>query len=161
VTEGSLVIDKLTPLIGQVSPPGVLQVEAGAITRYADAIDDPNPLYRNVEYAKKSRYGGIIAPPGFFGWPTQGGGLETGAVMGKVLNAVFESGMMRVLDGGVEFDFYIPVRAGDTLIVYGQFVDARERTGKTGKMLFLTMEQTYLNQNGDTVAKGRATLICS
>jgi acyl dehydratase len=81
--------------------------------------------------------------------------------MGKVLNAVFESGMMRVLDGGVEFDFYIPVRAGDTLIVYGQFVDARERTGKTGKMLFLTMEQTYLNQNGDTVAKQRATLICS
>jgi hypothetical protein len=52
VTEGSLVTDKLTSLLGQISPPAVLQVEAGAIARYADAIDDPNPLYRNVEYAK-------------------------------------------------------------------------------------------------------------
>lgn len=161
MTEGSLITDKITSLIGQVSAPAVLQVEAGAITRYADAIDDPNPLYRDVEYARKSRYGEIICPPGFFGWPIKGGGLEAGAVMGKVLGAVFESGLVRILDGGVDFDFYIPVRAGDTLIVYGQFVDARERVGKSGKMLFLTMEQTYLNQNGDIVAKARNTLICS
>jgi acyl dehydratase len=161
VTEGSLVTDKITSLLGQVSPPAVLKVEAGSIARYADSIDDPNPLYRNVEYAKKSRYGDIISPPGFFGWPTQGGGLETGAAMAKVLGTVFESGLIRILDGGVELDFYIPIRAGDTLVVYGQFVDARERTGKSGKMLFLTMEQTYLNQNGDMVAKSRATLICS
>ena len=161
MTEGSLISEKITSLLGQVSPPAILKVEAGAIARYADAIDDPNPLYRNVEYAKKSSYGDIISPPGFFGWPTQGGGLETGAAMAKVLGAVFESGMMRILDGGVELDFYIPIRAGDTLVVYGQFVDARERTGKSGKMLFLTMEQTYLNQNGDMVAKSRATLICS
>lgn len=87
--------------------------------------------------------------------------MEAGALMAKVLGAVFESGMMRILDGGVEFDFYIPVRAGDTLVVYGQFIDARERVGRSGKMLFLTMEQTYLNQNGDIVAKARNTLICS
>lgn len=161
MTEGSLIPDKITSLIGQMSPPAVLKVEPGAITRYADAIDDPNPLYRDVEYARKSRYGEIICPPGFFGWPIKGGGLEAGALMAKVLGAVFESGMMRILDGGVEFDFYIPVRAGDTLVVYGQFIDARERVGKSGKMLFLTMEQTYLNQNGDIVAKARNTLICS
>jgi len=152
---------EVAELIGQSLGTRIFEVEKGAIRKFADAVDDRNPLYWDEEYARSSRYGSIIAPPGFFGWPTQGGGLETGAVMAKVLNAVFESGMMRVLDGGIEFDFYIPVRAGDTLIVYGQFVDARERTGKTGKMLFLTMEQTYLNQNGDMVAKGRATLICS
>lgn len=161
MTEGSLIPDKITSLIGQMSPPAVLKVEPGAITRYADAIDDPNPLYRDVEYARKSRYGEIICPPGFLGWPIKGGGLEAGALMAKVLGAVFESGMMRILDGGVEFDFYIPVRAGDTLVVYGQFIDARERVGRSGKMLFLTMEQTYLNQNGDIVAKARNTLICS
>ena len=161
MTEGSLITDKITSLIGQVSAPAVLQVEAGAITRYADAIDDPNPLYRDVEHARKSRYGEIICPPGFFGWPIKGGGLEAGELMGKVLGAVFESGLMRVLDGGVDFDFYLPVRAGDTLVVYGKFVDAREREGRSGKMLFLTLEQTYLNQNGDMVAKARNTLICS
>jgi acyl dehydratase len=161
VTEGSLITDKITSLIGQVSAPAVLQVEAGSITRYADAIDDPNPLYRDVEYARESRYGNIICPPGFFGWPIKGGGLEAGEVMAKVLGAVFESGLVRILDGGVEFDFYIPIRAGDTLIVYGKFADVRERVGKSGKMLFLTMEQTYLNQNGDMVAKARSTIIAS
>lgn len=161
MTEGSLITDKITSLIGQVSAPAVLKVEAGSITRYADAIEDPNPLYRDVEYARKSRYGNIICPPGFFGWPIKGGGLEAGEVMAKVLGAVFESGLVRILDGGVEFDFYIPIRAGDTLIVYGKFADVRERVGKSGKMLFLTMEQTYLNQNGDTVAKARLTIIAS
>jgi acyl dehydratase len=161
LTEGSLISEKITSMLGQVSPPAVLKVEAGAITRYADAIDDPNPLYRDVEYARNSRYGEIICPPGFFGWPIKGGGLEAGELMGKVLGAVFESGMMRILDGGVDYDFYLPVRAGDTLVVYGKFADARERVGQSGKMLFLTMEQTYLNQNGDMVAKQRSTLICS
>lgn len=161
MTEGSLITDKITSLIGQVSAPAVLKVEAGSITRYADAIEDPNPLYRDVEYARKSRYGNIICPPGFFGWPIKGGGLEAGEVMAKVLGAVFESGLVRILDGGVEFDFYIPIRAGDTLVVYGKFADVRERVGKSGKMLFLTMEQTYLNQNGDTVAKARLTIIAS
>ena len=161
MTEGSLITDKITSMLGQVSPPAVLQVERGSITRYANAIEDPNPLYCDVEYARKSRYGEIISPPGFFGWPIRGGGLEAGELMGKVLGAVFESGLVRILDGGVEFDFYLPIRAGDTLVVYGKFVDAREREGRSGKMLFLTMEQTYLNQNGDMVAKARNTIICS
>jgi acyl dehydratase len=161
VTEGSLISEKITSMLGQVSAPAVLKVEEGSIIRYADAIDDPNPLYHDVEYARDGRYGAIICPPGFFGWPAKGGGMEAGELMGKVLGAVFESGMVRILDGGVDYDFYLPVRAGDTLVVYGKFADARERVGKSGKMLFLTMEQTYLNQNGDMVAKQRATLICS
>ena len=33
------------------------------IKRLVDAIGDTNPLYRDPEYAKKTRYGGIIAPP--------------------------------------------------------------------------------------------------
>jgi len=33
------------------------------IRRFAQAIDDPNPLYYDEEYAKKTIYKGIIAPP--------------------------------------------------------------------------------------------------
>ena len=44
-----------------------MEVEKGAIKKYADAVDDHNPLYWDDEYAKNSRYGSIIAPPGFFG----------------------------------------------------------------------------------------------
>ena len=35
------------------------------IRKYVNGIGDINPLYRDKEYAAKSRYGGIIAPPAF------------------------------------------------------------------------------------------------
>ncbi len=38
-----------------------------AIQQFCDAIGDFNPLYRNRDYVKNSRYGGIIAPPQFLG----------------------------------------------------------------------------------------------
>ena len=157
--EGSVVMDELRKLIGTITPPGINEVERGAIRRYAEAVGDPNPLYSDVEYAKNSKYGEIICPPGFFGWPAK---VSTGAMeaMAPVLEAVFKAGLFRILDAGVEYDFLLPVRAGDTLAWYIKFVDAKERTGKEGgRMVFLTMEITYINQNGDLVAKRRQTFI--
>jgi acyl dehydratase len=160
MAEGSKMTDSIKALIGVWAEPVVLEVERGAIARYADAIEDPNPLYRDEEYAKNSKYGGIIAPPGFFGWPVGGGDIEAG--MGRVVGAVAESGMLRILDGGIELNFYIPVRAGDTLVTYGRLADAREKETKSqGTMLFLILENKYLNQNGALVAVARQTLICS
>jgi acyl dehydratase len=34
-----------------------------AIRHFCDGIGDPNPLFRDEEYAKKTRYGSIVAPP--------------------------------------------------------------------------------------------------
>jgi len=160
MAEGSKITNDIKSMIGLWSEPVVLEVERGAIARYADAIDDDNPLYRNEEYAKNSRYGGIIAPPGFFGWPVGGGNIEAG--MARVVGAVASAGMLRILDGGIELTFYVPVRAGDILVTYGKLADAREKATKSqGAMVFLIIEQKYLNQNGDLVALARQTLICS
>jgi acyl dehydratase len=160
MTEGSKITDDIKTLIGVWSEPVVLEVERGAIARYADAIDDPNLLYRDEEYAKNTRHGGIVTPPGFFGWPVGGGNIEAG--MARVIGAVAEGGMLRILDGGIELNFYVPVRAGDTLVTYGKLADAREKETKSqGTMLFLIIEQKYLNQNGALVAVARQTLICS
>lgn len=159
MAEGSLISDEIQSMIGLWSEPVVLEVERGAIARLADAIEDPNPLFRNEEYAKNSKYGGIIAPPGFFGWPVGGGDIEAG--MSRVVGAVAGAGMLRILDGGIELNFYVPVRAGDTLVTYGKLADVREKQTSQGKMLFLVIEQKYLNQDGALVAVARQTLICS
>lgn len=159
MAEGSLISDEIQSMIGLWSEPVVLEVERGAIARLADAIEDPNPLFRNEEYAKNSKYGGIIAPPGFFGWPVGGGDIEAG--MSRVVGAVAGAGMLRILDGGIELNFYVPVRAGDTLVTYGKLADVREKQTSQGKMLFLVIEQKYLNQDGALVAIARQTLICS
>jgi len=158
MTEGSAVMDELRGLIGAMTEPGINEVERGAIRRYAEAVGNPNPLYSDVEYAKKSRYGEVICPPGFFGWPIK---ASTGAVevMAPVFSALFKAGLVRILDGGMSYEFFLPVRAGDTLTWYARFVDAREREGKTGKMIFLSFETTYINQRGDLVAKARNTFL--
>ena len=48
---------------GKTFPPYEFHVERGKIREFADAIGDPNPIYRDPGYAEKSASGGIIAPP--------------------------------------------------------------------------------------------------
>ena len=59
----SLITEEMRRAIGVESEPGVIEVEKETIRRVADALDDPNPLWRAEEYAKGTSYGGIIAFP--------------------------------------------------------------------------------------------------
>ena len=158
MTEALGLIDELRKYIGTTTAPGINSVERGAIRRYAEAVGDPNPLYDDVEYARRSKYGEIICPPGFFGWPVKVSAAAM-EIMAPVFEAVFKAGLLRILDGGIEYEFFQPVRAGDTLSWYARFADVAEREGKSGKMVFITMEITYINQNGDTVARRGQTFI--
>ena len=53
-----------------------------AISKFADGIGDANPLWRNAEYAKNTRFGTLVAPPSWIfacfsglqlGWAGLGG----------------------------------------------------------------------------------------
>jgi acyl dehydratase len=151
-----MVPDSLKQYIGKVDPPHLREVEKGAIRRYADAVGDDNPLYCDEEYAKKSRYGCIIAPPGFFGWAKKTISSSEGLV--GLIGAMIEAGYAGILDGGMAYDFYLPVRVGDTLVVSPKVADITLKEGKT-KMMILRFEASYTNQNGDLVAKSYQTLI--
>ncbi len=161
--------EEVTKLIGQSLGTRVFDVEKGAIRKFADAVDDQNPLYWDEEHTRNSRYGSMIAPPGFFGWPTkwargstfplspEAAGLAEATVNPRA--ALAKAGYGRVLDGGMEYEFFRPIRAGDTLTVSSVIKDIIERKGRTGKMAFLITETTYTNQSGDLVAKARGTSI--
>lgn len=151
-----MVPDSLKQYIGKVDPPHLREVEKGAIRRYADAVGDDNPLYYDEEYARKSRYGGIIAPPGFFGWAKKTISSSEGLV--GLIGAMIEAGYAGILDGGMAYDFYLPVRVGDTLVVSPKVADIALKEGKT-KMMIIRFEASYTNQNGDLVAKSYQTLI--
>lgn len=151
-----MIPDSLKQYIGTVDPPHLREVERGAIRRYADAVGNDNPLYYDEEYAKKSRYGSIIAPPGFFGWAKQTVPSSEG-LMG-VMGAMIEGGYAGILDGGMAYEYFLPVRAGDTLVASPKVADIALKEGKT-KMMIVRFEVTYYNQNGDLVAKAYQTLI--
>jgi acyl dehydratase len=40
-------------------------IEASHILMFARAINDPNPIYADAEYAARSDVGAVIAPPTF------------------------------------------------------------------------------------------------
>jgi acyl dehydratase len=155
--------DEISQVIGKNVGVRIFEVEKGAIRRFADAVGDSSPLFRDEEYARKSPYGSIIAPPGFFGWPTKHpmGSPLVIDFPDEVMQPLMKSGYQAAtaLDGGMEYDFILPVYAGDTLVSSTVVKDMRERLGRTGKMAFIILETTYLNQNGALVAKARATTI--
>jgi len=152
---------EVAQLIGKADEVVIMEVEKGAIKKFADAIADLNPLYWDEEYARNSGFGTIVAPPGFFGWPTrwQCAMPFFSPLRQEVIDTLSQVGLSRILDGGIEYDFYHPVRAGDTLSSLSKIKDIRERETKTGKMVFSITETTYTNQNGDVVAKARQTII--
>ncbi|TFH32703.1 MAG: hypothetical protein E4G97_02085, partial [Deltaproteobacteria bacterium] len=51
-------------------------VSARDIRRYALSIDDPNPMYFNVQAAKNGKYGGLTAPLGYVIWAVGVPGAE-------------------------------------------------------------------------------------
>jgi len=147
--EGSIITDEMKALIGVEGTPTVFEVEKGAIKLFAEAIDDPNPLWQDEDYAKKTEYGGIIAPPIFLCSP------RTGMAQGVERKTPFT----RLLAGGDELEYFKPVKPGDTITAVGKIAEYSEREGKRGKMLFIIIETTFRNQRDEVVVIGSSTYI--
>jgi len=150
MVEGSSGIDELRSRIGVEWEAGVYHIEKGMIRRFVQAIDDPNPLWQDEEYAKKTKYGGIIAPPTFI--------VTIGLEQIEQVLALVPSAT--VLHGSTELECYQPIRVGDTVTVTTKIANIRERQDRRmGKMVFVTLNATYKNQRQELVAKCQQMII--
>ena len=57
------VTDEARKQIGKTSEPRTYEVERGAIRRFAEAIEDRNPIFNSERDARQTRFGSMIAPP--------------------------------------------------------------------------------------------------
>lgn len=143
-------IDGVKAKIGEEWEPWIYEIEKGMIQRFVQAIDDPNPLWQNEEYAKKSQYGGIIAPPTLI--PIMGFEQIQHQVSQLIPNGT-------ILHGATDLECYQPIRPGELITVTTKIANVRERQGKMGKMAFITFETTYKNQRQELVARCRLMVI--
>ena len=146
--EQPVITQQMRDAVGVDSEPVTRVVETGAVRRFAEAIGDRSPLYSDEQAARRSRHGGIIAPPTFLR------SMEPGPPKVEI-----QVPYAALLDGGSEWEYFEPVRAGDRITVTSRVVDLRERAGRLGPMLFVTHELSYVNQFDTVVAVQRDTLI--
>jgi len=151
VPQESAITPELRALVGKEFPPTTWEVNKGDIIRFAQAIEDPNPLWNDEKQARRSRYGGLIAPPTF----------PASLLNEGMMNLLFDTPtpLKRLLNGGNELEWYQPIRPGDRITVTGKLANLREGEGALGRTLFLIFEITYTNQSGEAVARGRNTLV--
>jgi acyl dehydratase len=136
-------------LIGRESEPVVLDVEKSAIRRFAEALGDPNPVYADEGAAKSAGYPGIVAPPTF----------ATTLVVNDRFRHSLDLGTRNVLHGEQVIETVRPLVAGERLTVKSRVADVQERTGPSGTMDFLVIEDEGRDERGELAFRTRETLI--
>ena len=142
------------------------------IKRWATVNEDFNALWFDEEYARASRWGGIIAPPLYL--ISVHDGLAAGMELwcdihlpgGMRPNRDKYPNLVGTPQGESEWEFFEPVRPGDTIDAEHKLVDLYWKEAKSGKkwgeweysrILFVVGETTYTNQKGQLVGRNRST----
>lgn len=154
----SLVPPGAREMIGQVTAgPISAVISAKETQRYAQAVDDLNPIYFDEEAAQAAGYRTLVAPPTF---------LDHVAVQGRSVDEMRTDGlfhnptsrgisMKRTMFGGQEWDWLAPAYVGDTITATQRLAAIDEKVGGKGPFVLVSWETTFTNQDGDVVAKAR------
>ena len=134
-----------TPLYFEDFKPGDEFRSPGITITESEIIDfalrfDPQPFHLDVEAAKATSFGGLIAS-----------GFHTAALSFRLF---WQTGAISVASLGSpgidELRWTLPVRPGDTLRIIASVVEARPSTSKPDRGV-VTMTYATLNQRGETV----------
>lgn len=138
-----------TKFIGREYEPVTYVVSQEKIKEYALAIGDLNSLYIDPEYAKKSKYKTIIAPPMFVV-------VFAKEVMFKLfLDKALNLNMSRLVHGEQEFSFHKIVRSNDSIKTSGKIKNIFQK----GNNDFIELETKSFNQSNELVVEGLWTFI--
>lgn len=139
MSEEPVISDELKGLLNVPFGPEVYEIEKGMVRKFVEAIEDPNPRWRE------------IAPPTF------AAALVPTELVNRILNA--KTPLKRILNGASELEYLKPIKIGDVISVTGTLTRLRQVQGQEGTSLFMITEVTYTNQRGEMVVKGRNTYI--
>jgi acyl dehydratase len=137
---------KLDPdQIGKEVPVCTVTVTAEDIRKFAEAMEDLNPLYLDVEAAKAAGYPTVIAPPLFC--MKMRGGLMRPAV-------TIEPGYAS-LHAGQDIEFTDEIYAGQTYTITAKVAAAYEKTGRSGPLGIIVREVDIKDESGCIVTTVR------
>ncbi|MGH6943276.1 MAG: FAS1-like dehydratase domain-containing protein [Geminicoccaceae bacterium] len=125
------------------------EVSADAIRHFVYGTDDDNPLWRDPEYAARTRHGRIMAPPAFLV-----------SVLYPILHGAPMKAPLASLIGGVAYEWFERIHLGDRLRASSVQKDFYAKTSGSGRRLnFVISEVAYRDQDDRVVGKATGTMI--
>jgi acyl dehydratase len=124
-------------------------VDRDHVVRFADAIGDPNPVYRDPEAAKALGYPEQVAPPTFLTV------LQIMTSGQAVVDPELGLNYALVVHGEQEYEWERPVHVGETLRARPRIADIYAR----GPNEFLVIETEIADENGGPIGVSRSTLL--
>jgi acyl dehydratase len=128
---------------------GTFPITREMILEFAKATAETHPIYCDEAWATASEYGSLIAPP--------------------TLCNLFVDGLKRPdiqltfgnvgLFASQAIENVSPIRPGDTLEAKTYLKEVYEKTGRSGKMVFVVWETRFTNQHGDTAVLVRDAFV--
>ncbi len=129
-------------VLGREYPRGSFKVTRDLILDFARAVGETNPLYTGEKSASDSGDGDLIAPPSLVTIFAKGEEPEE-------LDLKFDG---TIYMAGEWVEPTAPIRPGDLLTCTAKVKDVYQKTGRSGPMAFVVMENTFVNQRGEVVA---------
>lgn len=135
------------PEVGRQTPTQSALVTAEDILRFAEAVGDENPIFRDEAVARAAGFSGVPAQPTF---------ITRFHV--EFADAGLDPVHTQVLHGEQEYTYQRPIVAGDSLMVR-YVVSSVRQTRRADGMAILTLEQRCDDSAGQRLATGKATII--
>jgi acyl dehydratase len=139
-------------------------VNVPMIRHWVVALDDRNPVYLDEVIARKTRHGGLVAPPAMlqvWGMPSpklagiaERGGSPVESTHDNVVRALDAEGFTGTLATNSELEFVRYLRPGDQLRVSTELesISTRKTTG-LGQGYFVTWVTTWRDEVGEIVGR--------
>jgi len=153
--------DEMRSHIGETSPPWTMEVTTTSVRAFARGVGYTDPIYFDIAAARKAGYRNLPAPPTYLGTPVFIPGQSDDTFSApRAARQGIQHGLKGLLDGGTETEYFADICAGDTLTVVSRIANLEVRSSPSlGKMLIMTSESTYTNQDGQKVAVQRGQAI--
>ncbi len=135
--------------VGKEYPAYTYDVSKEKIKEYAKAIKNLDAHYVDEEFATKSKYGAIIAPPNF--------AVVFGALLIEpvFMDKELALNLFMLVHGEQEMEFFEVVKAGDSITTKGKIVDIQNKE----KLDVIAVELISNNQHGRKVCRGLYTFV--
>ena len=144
-------------------PDQTFEVGRSDIQRYAFAIGETDPIHVDPTAARAAGYADVVAPP-LFPYVIR---MHTSHLVprselapdGSATADVPPVESTRAMAGEISLELGAPVVAGDTVTVAKRIAEMYEKQGRSGPLVFVTMEFEFTNQRGEMVARESFTRI--